>query len=369
MGDWRSARSILVVRLDSLGDVLMTTPALRALKYSLPGVRLTLLTSPAGAAAVPLIPEIDAALVYQAPWMKAASTRLDSRLDLEQIERLRQGGYDAAVIFTVFSQNSLPAALLLYLAGIPLRLAYCRENPYQLLTDWAEETDTPAAMRHEVRRQLDLVGRIGAAAPDERLSLQPPADAAGRVAEILAQAGLECSRPWLVIHPGASAASRRYSPEGYAEVAAGLVRQGFQVVFTGQAGEQALIQSIQAQSGVQSLSLTGRLSLGELAALIQMAPLLICNNTGPAHMAAALGTPVVDLYALTNPQHTPWQVPQRVLYHDVDCKYCYKSVCPLGHHHCLRLLAPSAVIQAALDLLAEVEQTDRELTHGAPTPG
>ena len=92
------------------------------------------------------------------------------------------------------------------------------------------------------------------------------------------------------------------------------------------------------------------------------APLLIANNTGPVHMAAALGTPVVDLYALTNPQHTPWAVPHRVLSHDVPCKYCYKSVCPEGHHNCLRLVTPEAVVQAARELVAEVEaQGPREV--------
>jgi ADP-heptose:LPS heptosyltransferase len=104
-----------------------------------------------------------------------------------------------------------------------------------------------------------------------------------------------------------------------------------------------------------SFSLAGKLDIGAFAALISRAPLLISNNTGPVHMAAALHTPVVELYALTNPQHTPWLVPHRTLSHDVPCKYCYKSICPLGHHNCLRLVPPEAVVAAALELLAEQE--------------
>jgi ADP-heptose:LPS heptosyltransferase len=80
--------------------------------------------------------------------------------------------------------------------------------------------------------------------------------------------------------------------------------------------------------------------------------LLISNNTGPVHLAAAVGTPVVDLYALTNMQHAPWQVPHELLFHDVPCRNCYKSVCPLEHHHCLRLVPPAAVVAAARRLLA-----------------
>src|SRR5205085_708073 len=107
-----------------------------------------------------------------------------------------------------------------------------------------------------------------------------------------------------------------------------------------------------AYAGAGACSLAGRLGLPQLAATIELAPLLISNNTGPVHIAAALGTPVVDLYALTNPQHTPWQVPSRVLSHDVPCRNCYKSVCPLGHHDCLRGVPPEAVVTAARELLA-----------------
>jgi ADP-heptose:LPS heptosyltransferase len=78
---------------------------------------------------------------------------------------------------------------------------------------------------------------------------------------------------------------------------------------------------------------------------------LVSNNSGPVHIAAALNTAVVDVYALTNPQHTPWQVPHRTLYHDVPCKFCYKSICPLEHHDCLRLIPPEAVVKATLELL------------------
>jgi ADP-heptose:LPS heptosyltransferase len=98
-------------------------------------------------------------------------------------------------------------------------------------------------------------------------------------------------------------------------------------------------------------SLAGRLSLPELGAIVQAADLLVANNTGPVHLAAALGTPVVDLYALTNPQHTPWQVENRVLFHDVPCRNCYKSVCPQGHHDCLRRVEPERVAAAAGELL------------------
>ena len=351
---WKHASNLLCVRLDALGDVLMTTPALRALKQAAHAPRLTLLTSRAGAKAAPLLPMVDEVIAYDAPWMKATATRAGAAPDREIIERLRAGGFDAAVIFTVYSQNPLPAALLCQLADIPLRIAYCRENPYQLLSDWLPEPDRPDAMRHEVRRALDLAAATGARVLDERLDVHLSPRARARAQTVLEDLALRGDRPWALVHPGASAPSRRYPPEAFAAAAGALVSEhGWQIVFTGSADERALVTEIRAAMGAPSYGLAGRLTLPELAALIAVAPLLISNNTAPAHLAAAVQTPLVDLYALTNPQHTPWGVPHRVLYHDVDCKYCYKSACPRGHHACLRGLAPARVVAAALALYAQ----------------
>jgi lipopolysaccharide heptosyltransferase II len=350
--DWQHVENVLCIRLDMLGDVLMTTPTLRALKESRPGRRLTLLTSSAAADLARLMPEIDACIVYDSPWMKATPPRTDSRPEFEMIERLRRKNFDAAVIFTVFSQNPLPVALLCYLAGIPRRLAHCRENPYQLLTNWVKDPEPEQFIRHEVRRQLDLVATVGCRTMNERLSLLVSAEAARRVESILNARGLTCEEPWILIHPGASAASRRYPPELFAQASELLAReQGLPIVFSGSGDERELIESIRVSVAAPSHSLAGILNLAELAALIDLAPLLITNNTGPAHIAAAVGTPVVDLYALTNPQHTPWQVPNRLLYHDVPCKNCFKSICPLSHHDCLARVPPQSVAWAALELL------------------
>jgi lipopolysaccharide heptosyltransferase II len=338
---WRGVSNLLCVRLDSLGDVLMTTPAMRAFRETFPGSRLTLLTSPAGAALAGLLPEVDEMIVFNAPWMKAAAGIAFE--DLRLIEQLRERSFDAAAIFTVYSQSALPAAYLCHLAGIPRRLAHCRENPYRLLTDWIPDPEPSATVRHEVRRQLDLAAAVGCRTADEHLSFRVPECAAERVA------ALSLPSPLVLVHPGASAASRRYPPESYSSA---LDLLGCEVVFTGDPAEKALVESVRSGLAVGSRSLAGELSVAELGALIDAADLLICNNTGPAHIAAALGTPVVELYALTNPQHTPWQVASRVLFHDVPCRNCYKSVCPAGHHDCLRGVAPERVAAAARELLA-----------------
>ena len=121
-----------------------------------------------------------------------------------------------------------------------------------------------------------------------------------------------------------------------------------------------LVDAIIAASGVQApavQSLAGQLDIGQLGAAIKHAAAVVSNNTGPAHMTAAIGTPLVDLYALTNPQHTPWQVESRVLFHDVPCRFCYKSICPQGHGDCLNKLEPARVIAAVASLLRHMPET------------
>ncbi len=348
---WRRSRRILCVRLDALGDVIMTGPALRALKQSSPDRHITLLTSASGAHAGRLMPCLDDIWSYEAPWMKGDRADESAAADRALISRLRAGAFDAAVLFTVYSQNPLPAAMMCWLADIPLRVAHCRENPYHLLTDWIPEQEPESYIRHEVRRQLDLVRHIGAEASNERLFLQIPDAAFDNLDEILRPLSTKIDEA-VVIHPGATAASRRYPAEQFA-VAADRLAHTLEgpIIFTGVESERPLVESIRDRMAAPTYSLAGRLQLPELAALLARARVLISNNTGAVHVAAAVGTPVVDLYALTNPQHTPWQVPRRVLFHDVPCKFCYKSACPQDHHDCLRLVTPDEIVDAAAELL------------------
>ncbi|HEX7682978.1 MAG TPA: glycosyltransferase family 9 protein [Trinickia sp.] len=350
-------KRILCVRLDRLGDILMTTPALHALRTSAPGRHITLLTSTVGAQAAPFLSDIDEVIAYDAPWHGFAPSSSPS-IDLAMQRRLTAGRFDAAVIFTVYSQSALPAAMLCYLSGIERRLAYCRENPYGLLTDWVCETEPHGGVRHEVERQLHLVAKIGATCADTRMRFDVPAQARRSLVSRLAERGICPQSPWLTIHPGASAPSRRYPAERFGEVAARLAHEtAWPILLTGGADESPLVGKVMAAAGRAARArlhdLSGQLDIGELAALIDGAAVLVTNNSGPVHLASALATPVVDLYALTNPQHTPWQTAQRVLFQDVDCRWCYRGECPQGHHRCLTGVPASAVAAAALELAAE----------------
>jgi len=349
---WHQARRLLCVRLDSLGDVLMCTPAMRALRQAVPGRTLTLLGSPSGTAALPFIPELIDAIPWEAPWSNRAPFPPAHGDGLALVGALAARAFDAAVIFTTYTQSALPAALLCQLAGIPLRLAHCRENPYGLLTDWIPDPEPATIVRHEVQRQLALVQRVGCRSAAPGLSFVPqPADVAATRTR-LGAAGIDPDRPYLLLHPGASAASRRYPAGHWAQLLRLLAHDPqLPLVLTGNAAESELVDQIQFASAVSAISLAGRLTLGELGVALQGAAVVVTNNTGPAHVAAAVGTPVVDLYALTNPQHTPWHVRSRVLFHDVPCRFCDKSTCPEGHQACLAGVTPERVAAAVRELL------------------
>jgi lipopolysaccharide heptosyltransferase II len=351
-------KRILCVRTDNLGDVLMTTPALHALRSAAPGRRLTLLTSSAGCALAPFLPDVDDVIRYDAPWAgHRSSTSIAS--DLAMHAQLKMRGFDAAAIFTVYSQNPLGAATLCYLSGIERRLARCRENPYALISDWVPEHEPEQGTQHEVLRQLSLVNAIGAHTDDTRMRMTVTDIARNALDTALGTRGIDATQPFIVMHPGATAESRRYPAERFGGAAARLIGEtGMNVLVTGSAGEAALAHTLRASAPPACRpwihDLTGALDLGAFAALIERTRVLISNNSGPVHIASALGTPVVDLYALTNPQHAPWQTPHRVLFHDVECRWCYRSVCPYGHHACLLGVETLDVVDATLDLLDEI---------------
>ena len=387
---WAGAKRILAIRLDNLGDVLLTTPALHAIRESLPEAELTLLTSPTGAQAGRLNPDVDDVIAYEAPWVDPWQ-QLPQNPQAEQamVATLAERQFDAAVIFTSFRQSSLPAAYLCYLAGIPLRLAASIDGPGSLLTTCHRH---PERMMHEVERNLELVDAVGLRTDDQRAVLKVPEGDRERVRRWVADpdawssaAAFETTRPGkqraydhhvddiapctrpssplVVVHPGCTMPARTYPPKQFAEVAELLVeRLGARVVVTGTESEQELIEGVvgrvRREMRERVHPMAGELSFPEFCALIEAANLTVTNNTGPMHLSAAVGTPVVSLFALTNPpqQWHPWEVPHRLLYHDVPCRICYSRVCPI-EHECLRLVTTEMVIEAAAGLLQNGTKT------------
>ncbi|HEY0735835.1 MAG TPA: hypothetical protein VGD69_13065, partial [Herpetosiphonaceae bacterium] len=195
---WLAARRILAIRLDNLGDVLVTTPAIHAIKASLPQAELTLLASSVGAQVGRLNPDLDDVIVYQSPQMDPwQELPQDSEREQRMIALLKERRFDAAIIFTSFRQSSLPQAYLCYLADIPLRHAASIDGPGSLLTSRHKH---PERMMHEVERGLDLVGAIGLGTDELDLVLRVPDVGREQLRESLDLAA--SARPVVVIHPG-----------------------------------------------------------------------------------------------------------------------------------------------------------------------
>ena len=345
---------LLALRLDAAGDVLMCTPALHALASH--GHRVSLLTSASGALAGECVDAIDgvdgkrSVLRFDAPWMKASSPVAPQAV-AEMAAALKAHCFDGAVIFTSHTQSPLPAALLCQMAGIPLRLAHCRENPYQLLTHWVRDPE-PVQFRHEVQRQLDLVATLGCHTKERHLRLTVSDEDERAATALLRKAGLAKGQPFILLHPGASAPSRRYPARHWHALVPMLAqRLAWPVVIAGGTDEQALAMALSA-TDPRCINVTGKTSFGMLAALVAHAGVLVACNSAPAHIAAALHTPVVDLYALTNLQHMPWLADCRVLFQPVPCAGCLQSTCPQPHHACLEQVSPERVLQAVQELLA-----------------
>jgi lipopolysaccharide heptosyltransferase II len=356
---WQEACRVLLIRLDNLGDVLVTTPAMHAVRQSLPAAELTLLASSVGAQVGQLNPDLDDVIIYDAPWMDPWS-QLPQEPEREQamIARLAERRFDGAIIFTSYHQSALPAAYLCYLAGIPLRAAASIDGPGSLLTTRHKH---PERMMHEVERGLDLVSALGMTTNETDLVLRVPDDARNELSNLLSARPIDPRKPLVVVHPGCSMPARTYPWEMYADVADELIEQlDVSVILTGAESERELVERVQACMSRAAVAVAGDLSFPAFCGLMETADLTITNNTGPMHISAAVKTPVIALFALTNPpeQWGPWHVRQSQLYHDVPCRICYQRICPYGHE-CLRLISPSMVVEAAAEMLAE-EYQDRD---------
>ncbi len=333
---------VLLARLDNAGDVLLTGPAVRAVAAR--ARRITMLCGPRGVAAARLLPGVDEVIVYEAPWVAFESGPLDREATLALVDELAALDLDQAVILTSFHQSPLPLALLLRLAGVPFVAATSVDYPGSLLDVRHRISDDV----HEVERSLDLVRTIGYELPpgDEgRLAIL-------RSAERSQEGGDDT---YVVVHPGASVSARAWAPERYEALVEVLVAEGRRVVVTGGPGERHLTARVAGEPRSGVLDLGGETDLKGLAELIAGAEAIVVGNTGPAHLAAAVGTPIVSLFAPTVPavRWRPWRVPHVLLYRDVPCAGCRARVCPVEGHPCLGGVTVDEVL-AALNSLVPI---------------
>lgn len=325
---WLAARNLLVVRMDNAGDIVMLGPALRAIRATSPAARITLLASPAGSKAAVLLPGIDEVITWSAVWQDLGHLPFDPPRERELIDLLAAHAFDAALIFTSFSQSPHVPGYVGYLAGIPLRAGESHEfGGASLSHEFRDLTDDV----HQVDRNLHLVERLGFEAVDRTLEVVIPDESHAAVAQRLRHLGIGHTDQVAVLHPGASARARRYPAERYGQVAASLRERRWQVLLSGSERESDQLDAVCTASG-QVLPRLTDLTIQEYAALIARSSVVVCGNTLPLHLADATGTPVVALYSGTDEisQWQPRHVPARILQHPVPCSPCYLFDCPIG---------------------------------------
>ena len=347
---WKEIRSLLAVRLDNIGDVVMLTPALRGLREHLPDARITLLGTKAGAKVAPMLPWVDQVIPWKPVWQELSAMPLDAARERSQIDQLRLGAYDAALIFTSFSQSPHPPAFVCRQAGIPWTAAQSREAGSSLTHPVPPVGDN----LHQSERSLYLLEALGLPAASRRLELKIPPFAEESAQRLLDEAGVDGDRPLAVVAPGASCQARRYPAARYAKAIRLLRRKtGVQVVVAGSEGEEGVVREILGAAGEPLQRSLAGCSVPEMAAVIRRADLLIANNSSQLHIADAVMTPMVILYSgtETREQWSPRFTSAVLLRREVNCSPCHAFQCPFGEPDCLDV-PPEDVAAAAEKLLA-----------------
>jgi ADP-heptose:LPS heptosyltransferase len=330
---------MLLARLDSLGDILLAGPAVRAVAAA--AAHLTMLVGAGRSSAARLLPGVDEVIEYDAPWVVLDPQPVRQEAVAELLRTVQRSRFDGALILTSFHQSPLPLALLLRLAGVSWIGAISEDYPGSLL----DLRLRPPGDLPEAERNLSLVGEAGFPPDrlDSRLAVRRP------LPDVRREVG---TGPFVVFHPGAAVPARRPTAEHSRKIVAALVAAGHRVLVTGDRAESILTGYVSADL---ALDLGGQLSLRQLAAVLDRASVVVAPNTGPAHLAAAVGTPVVSLFAPVVPaaRWAPHGVPRVVLGdQNAECRLTRATSCPLPGHPCLSSISAAEVCSAVASLLS-----------------
>ncbi|MEL7239586.1 MAG: lipopolysaccharide heptosyltransferase II [Planctomycetota bacterium] len=333
-------RNVLIVMPTWVGDCVMATPTLRSLRALWPDARITALVR---RNCKPLLRGIEFIDRIIAP----------RKIDVVRLApRIRRARFDAAVLLP----NSFKTALLARSAGITRRIGYDRDGRGFLLTDklLPDRHAGQYKVVPTIRYYLALAGYLGGETRDASMHIAvTPADTAA-ADSVLQRAGATLNGQTVLLNPGAQfGAAKLWLPEYFAEVADAFSERGATVLVSAAPGETGIIDAIASHAKRPFVDLARHgMSLGALKSMCGRADLVITNDTGPRHIAAALRTRLVTIFGPTDPRWTTLDFPlERELQEDVFCGPCQKKLCPLDHR-CMTQLTPDAVVAACDELLA-----------------
>jgi ADP-heptose:LPS heptosyltransferase len=344
------------MRPETIGDVILLSPALRRLKESLPHAEITLLTSSRGSQAAPLLPWVDEVMIYPPLWRDITeASLLNLRKDMDFIKQLREQRFSMALIFTGLAESPWPSAYACYLAGIPHRVGFAEDMNGSALSHFLVP---PGDDFHRVDRNLNLLEVIGIYESNSQMELKISEEIERRTNELLSQNGVKHGSRYIVLAPEASLPAERYDPHHFASAARTLSAQTeLQMFLVGSSEDTATIQPV-LQVANENLygnvhSLVEKITLPELAAVIRGASLTITNKSAAMFIADVFQCPMVVLYPGTegtDPWH-PRSPSARILSRPASCALCAESDCRYGMK-CFDI-RPEEVVMAALEVLGE----------------
>ncbi len=333
------ADRILIRGPNWVGDAVLAIPAIKAVRAHFPQSEITLLVRPWVAGLFTSAPFVDAV------WSEARPEGAGQWLRITRDIRARR--FDLALLLP----NSFESALMVFLGRVPQRVGYAVDGRRWMLTN---AVVTPDEARHQVHYYLDLVKALPAPAADPpSIAIEASAEERADARKLLAEEGIPAGAPFLVLNPGAAYGSaKRWYEDRFAEVAAAVTRElNWRAAVVGSEAERPIAEQIRERMQGGAAVLSGRTSLETLMGVLAESSLMITNDSGPMHVAAALGVPTVAVFGPTDDRVTsPWGPRTRIVKYSVECSPCLLRECPIDHR-CMKGVKVEDVCRAALELV------------------
>ena len=340
----KAIKRLLIRSTNWIGDAVMTTPAVRAIRRHFPAARISLLAKPWVAPVFAHSPHVDEIVVYD------ANGRHRGAMGTIRLARdLRRQRFDAAI----FLQNAIEAALIAFLAGIPVRIGFDTDARRLLLTHAVRCTRAIKNI-HQTGYYLEILRGVGVVAGDRALELNLGDHDRDQARQILTGHGVDPAARIVGLNPSATfGPAKQWFPERYAALGDRLWDEwGATVLIFGGPADRELGENIRRMMRGPAIDLSGRTSLGQAMALIDRCHAFVTNDSGLMHVAAALNTPLVAIFGSTNSTTTsPYSDTSRVVRVPIECSPCMQPVCPLGHMNCMKRVSVAMVFDTLKGLL------------------
>ncbi len=333
-------QKILIIKLRYIGDVLLATPTVRAIKVARPDVQVTMMVNRGTEDVLSGNPDLDEIIV-----LDKGSLTAQSRL----VAGLRRRRFDTVIDLTDGDRS----AFLSWISGAPVRIGFNDEHRWRVRC-YTQVVQPVPGVRHRIDRDLEALKSmsIQAGSKDPQLWLTPEEESSAD--QLLDQLGVQRSQMIVILQPGARYWFKAWPPERFAELADHLTSQyGCQVLIGGSRQDGDLAQQIRQMAKSSPVIMAGRTTIKQFAAIAKKSALFVGSDSGAMHMASAVGTPVVALFGPSSPlEWGPRGGPVEVLYKGLDCRSCFHPTCTRGEENCMRLIAVYEVFAAAQRLLS-----------------